>query len=191
MSFQFGHKFNMNKFKGNYVIKNLFTITGCSLLLSFQALAQLTNHVEIKPGFYFEVVNSSGAPSDHFESGQTIRYILSTTNHEALLGRNLSPSQSFVFNLHDAAGHSIPKTNLGFENSELIGSNKPVLYSRFAITSYSWPGRIMFRPDEYFVMTNNGIYTLEAQLRIWMLTTNRQNGVVIISPLVRVQVEKR
>jgi hypothetical protein len=79
------------------------------------------------------------------------------------------------------------KTPLGAANSKPIDDNK-------AGNGHGFGGKyvtaILFKPDDYFVITNAGLYTLEVQMRFWGDISNKQYG-VITTPPVRVQVEKR
>jgi hypothetical protein len=171
--------------------KLIYTIILISSIFSIKAPAQFTNHVEIRPGIFLDVVDSKGNKSDFYKSDEMLEYMLSTTNENIeLLGRVLSPAQSYIISMTDNVGNKVDKSVLGVDNCQPFSNDLPVLYSRFAVTRHMWSGMVMFKPEEYFVITNNGVYTLQVQLRIWMLTTNKQGGVVVTSPPVKIHVKK-
>jgi hypothetical protein len=174
-----------------------------SALSSGEAVAQLTNHAEIGPGIYFELwkapppaspgTQSTGGwgNTNLFEAGEMLYYVISGTRTQ-IVGR-LPPAQLFALELRDAGGNPVPKTGLGRDNSKPVDLNKkPPRDLEVKLGGVS-PTKVLFReafrPKDYFVITNKGVYTLQAQIRVWTRITNGQYGVVVSQP-VRVHVEK-
>jgi len=169
------------------MIKILLATVGFSFLLSLQASGQLTNHVEIKPGFYFELLNSKCAPCSLFKSSEEIDCVLATTGNQFFYAKRLPREQTYVFDLLDSAGNKLPKTPVGAANSQPIDNSK-------AHRGHGFGGKyvamVLFKPDDFFVITNAGVYTLQVQMRFWSEITNKQYGVVTTPP-VRVQVVRQ
>ena len=167
-----------------------------------KALGQLTNHAEITPGVYFALwqAPSSGqrggatevAGTNFFRAHDMIAYEISGTRTQ-VVGR-LPQDQSFVLELRDPKGNPMPKTRFGTDNSKTVDPKKQhpweLKVKLGGITPTSGLVRSAFRPEDVFVMSNKGVYTLEAQIRVWTQKTNGQFGVVLSQP-VRVKVEKR
>lgn len=171
------------------------------------ALAQLTNHAEIRPGLYFDLWKRPFPPSPDawgaggwgttnlFQAGDMINYQISCTRTQPIIVGRLPQHLSFVLDLRDISGKPVPKTRFGGDNSKPVDPEKKrardlKVKNLGPVTPTSWIFREGFRPDDYFVITNKGVYTLEAQIRVWTQRTNDQYGVVLSQP-VRVQVEKR
>jgi hypothetical protein len=175
---------------------------------SAEALAQLTNHAEIRPGLYFELWKR---PSPHqpgsraggvgwgntnlFQASEMIDYQISSTRAQAVTVGRLPQDRLFVLELRDASGRSVPKTSFGVDNSKPVDVTKKhardlKIKNLGGVSMTSILLREAFRPEDYFVITNRGVYTLQAQIRIWTQTTNGQFGVVLSEP-VRVEVQKR
>jgi hypothetical protein len=158
--------------------------------------------------YHQELVNTN-----HFESGKKIYYVVSTTKVSREVFALPPPNQLLVFNLYDASGNPVQKTKLGNENSSELNVDEVLqeLKKRnpfLSDTQYAdlLPGKLktkhhtmvpdrpyfneMFVPDNYFIITNKGIYTLDVQMRVWTQKTNGQYGIVV-SPPVQVQIEKQ
>jgi hypothetical protein len=102
----------------------------------------------------------------------------------------LPREQTFIFDLRDANGNVVKKTNLGIQNSKPLDVGK--IINDLKISRPNWTDQQradflpyelkighnpispshcllnnLFVPDNYFVITNKGIYTLDVQMRAW------------------------
>ena len=159
---------------------------------------QMTNRVQVTPTLRFGLVNPQ-APNDiyrnlHFNSADRICYMVTTTtNGRYAVFARLPREQTFIFALRDTNGRPVPKSKLGLQNSKPVDTKEsasdlkikhaPIVVGKGYFNS-------VFVPDDYFMITNAGVYTLELQMRCWTWKTNGQYGVVI-SPPIRVEIKKR
>jgi len=147
--------------------------------------------------------------TNRFNSSDKILFMVSAVDGKGHVFALLRPEQSFIFELHDAKGNLIKKTDLGLQNSQQLDVETIIKELKIArpyltdqqlrdylpiqlhIKHQGVRGQLnyLFVPDNYFVITNKGIYTLDLQIRAWVQKTNDQYGIVV-SPPVRVEVEK-
>lgn len=176
------------------------TIGVCVGLSALPVLAQLTQRVEITPRMSFELAKNTGQSptaslvfTDRFESSDPIFYQITNTSAQVLnLARILPREKQFEFHLFSRDGKEIQKTEMGLKNSKVVALTETPRQLKLRFCPMKPGGGLLdhlFVPDDYFVLTNKGIYTLEVRIRLWTQKTNGQYGVVI-SPPVRVQIEK-
>lgn len=157
------------------------------------AQAQLTNQALITPSLRFQLLEASaGMITNRFNSNDQIRFMVTTTDENGHVFALLRPEQSFIFELLDAKGRSVSKTEIGLKMSKSVDIAKgprdleirhnPVSPNHAVVNN-------LFIPDNYFIITEKGSYTLDVQIRAWVQETNNQYGVVI-SPPVRVEIDK-
>lgn len=163
--------------------------------------AQLTNRVVITPDLIFwlwqsqattNIINSVPTNVSRFEFNEQILYAVSTTKKQKVVFGRLPQEQSFIFDLHDANGNVVPKTDMGVKNSQPVN-----IQGAYGLKIRHTPDIVLhdyvnnlFVPSDYFVITNKGVYLLDVQMRVWTLKTNNEYGVVT-SPPVRVEVERK
>lgn len=183
----------------------MFKVTGPSIVACVVCLFSaeggvppLTNKVDITPRLQFELfkMGTNGEPvsTSHFVSTDRIYYEVSATPHSGgdVFAR-LPREQAFNFALRDTNGVEVSKTSLGRLHTNPVDTSKSARELKVRhrpITANGGWVDVLFIPDDFFVITNVGFYTLEVQLRCWTQTTNGQYGIVV-SPPVQVLVEKR
>lgn len=182
-------------------MKTLSVIIGAFVGLSVLPMsAQLTNRVEITPRMSFELLKNKGLIrgdslvfTNLFESSDKITYLVTNRSTQAFsMARILPREKQFEFHLFDREGKEVEKSATGLKNTKdvVLTETPRTLKLRFRPMM---PGGGLFDhlfvPDDYFVITNKGIYTLEVRIRLWTQKTNGQYGVVVSRP-VRVQIEK-
>jgi hypothetical protein len=184
-------------------MKILFMTLGASVGLSILPMsAQLTNRVEITPRMSFELLKDkclvrgdSLVFTNRFESSDKIVYLVTNTSAQVFsMARILPRERQFEFHLFTQEGKEVEKSALGLKNTKdvaLTETPRPRQLKLRFMPMEPGGGLLdhLFVPDDYFVITNKGTYTLEVRIRLWAQKTNGQYG-VIISPPVRVQIER-
>ena len=183
----------------------------CGIL--FHAQAQLTNQVAITPSLNLKLLKESAVTgTNRFNSSDEVLFMVSSMDEKGHTFSLLSGGHTFIFDLRDIKGNVITKTELGIQTSQPIDVEKiisdikienPLLTNRqladllpdkLNLKHHTInPDRPLFNnvlvPENYFVITNKGIYTLDLQIRAWVQKTNDQYGVVV-SPPMRVEIDK-
>jgi hypothetical protein len=173
------------------MIKQLLIVTAFVFGLLPHAQAQLTNQVAITPLINLTLLECSDAAStNRFNSSDKILFMVSSVDGKGHVFALLRPEQSFIFELHDAKGRSVAKTDNGLKMSKSVDITKGPKDLEIRHQGVGNQLNYLFVPDKYFAIPEKGIYTLDLQIRAWVQKTNNQYGVVVSPPL-RVQVEKR
>jgi hypothetical protein len=143
-----------------------------ALDLSAQTL-DVTNTASITTNLFFYF---RGGTNYHehgrFSSSDWISYTIVSRDKKPELFRSFPLTQAFDLKMFDEAGKPVPKTMMGLS---WTGEVKPPTTRREVRRLHGRPSGetyFLFRPDDLFVLTNKGIYDLEARLTIWGRTTN-------------------
>lgn len=180
----------------------------------FHAQAQLTNQAAITPCLNIALLKESATMGTNlFYSTDKILFMVSSADGKGHVFALLPHEQTFLFDLRDANGVLVKKTTLGIENSQPLDVDKIIreiksthqsgltdqqLMAYLPIQLKIRHNRIspnhslinnLFVPEDYFFITNKGIYTLDLRVRAWGQITNNQYGVVI-SQSIRVGIDK-
>lgn len=180
----------------------------------FCARANFTNQVSVSPLLNFELLKGPAAVmTNRFDADDQILFMISSADGKEHVFALLPREQTFIFDLHDAKGGLLQKTALGSENSQTldlddiiqkIKSEHPngltdrqlkdylpiqLKIRHNPVSSHHSILNNLFVPQDYFVITNKGIYTMDVRIRAWAQNTNGQYGIVISSP-VRVEIRK-
>lgn len=145
---------------------------------------QLTssNTVTITTNLLF-YLSSDGDPANQFKSDNSIRYNVcpnpfytSGTNYMWVQFFLFPLNQAFDFRLLDDKGNEVQKTKLGVANGQ--PAHLPTTMHEFDQLKYILRRQneairgSLFRPDEMFMITNKGVYTMEVRMRICVQITN-------------------
>jgi hypothetical protein len=195
-----------------FMNKLLLLATAIVFGLPLNSSAQLTNQVAVTPLINITLLERSNtAGTNRFNSGDEILFMVSAVDGKGHGFAVLRPEQSFIFELHDAKGNLIKKTDLGMQNSQPLDIAKIIsrikdehpfgltdqqlkdylpIYLKIRHQGVRGQLNYLFVPDKYFAIPEKGIYTLDLQIRAWVQKTNNQYGVVVSPPL-RVEVENK
>ena len=166
----------------------IITVFVFALLLNAQA--QLTNKVAITPNIDLTLVEwSNGASTNRYNSSDEILFMVSAVDGKGHVFALLRPEQSFIFDLRDARGNSVAKTEAGLKMSKSVDITKGPKEMGIRHQGVGNQLNNLFVPDKYFVIQDKGVSTLDLQIRAWVQKTNSQYGVVI-SPPMRVEIDK-
>jgi hypothetical protein len=145
-------------------------------------LPQYTNSVQLTKNLIFHLTSSrygcypaTEFRSDELISSGLIQTPISVSNTNVVIFCRIPYNQTFDFHLFDENGREINKTKTGLDlskptNPVSYGRDVGGLVSQFIINNDDC--RNLFRPDDMFVITNNGTYDLSISMRICVPTTN-------------------
>jgi|SRR5665213_3198589 len=137
----------------------------------------IINSVPVTTNLIFSLVSGkTGFPSIQFNSNEMIYRSLIGTSTNYIKYLALPFNKTFDFHLVDDKNKEVPKAARGLANSEIPnltnhinGSNK---FKGQVVRRDIADMRILFRPDEMFVITNKGVYELDVRIRICVPMTN-------------------
>ena len=175
----------------------LIILTGMPLLSYAEPL---TNGVTTVPGLRLTLIDESALENgvgdsnnvNRFTADARLFYCLRSEQGEsgAVYGK-LPRSQSFVFSLRSGSGELVPKTELGTKFSKSVDITKSATELRVRHHPIGPGGSVLgelFVPKQFFILTNQGTYTLEVRLRYWSKKAHDKYGAVE-SPPIRVEIE--
>jgi len=155
-----------------------FNICLIILVLSLRTVSGEVNAVQVTTNLLFSLHSrEKKGPQSEFKSNDEIIWSLIGTNTNRIWYRHF-PAGNFECHLFDQNGNEMPRTKAGLDF--LTFPPKPTEYDLamtkkfvgYSVNNDHGEFRRLFRPNEIFVITNNGIYTLQVQLRLCVIMTN-------------------
>lgn len=135
--------------------------------------------------FFLSSREDSGGPAALLaKSDQSLRsgiapnpFYTPSTNHMLVQFLVFPFNQTLDFHLFDDKGNEVQKTKQGLANSNPVHlpttmSEYDKLRRLFVKQNEKMVAYPLFRPDDMFVITNKGVYTMEVRMRICVQVTN-------------------
>jgi hypothetical protein len=163
-------------------MKKIISIA-CGIIMAVSASAkasEITNFVNITTNLVFYLTSSSdhNGPISQARSDEQIDFMLMGTVTNYVSYRHF-PSGNFAMSLFDQNGSAVAKAEIGLkatvsprmpEKGELEEHDRR--FPPYFVDNRGGECRRLLRPDEMFVITNNGTYELEVRINLFVIMTN-------------------
>jgi hypothetical protein len=162
------------KIKFNTILAALLTV------MSTGQASQITNAVNITTDVVFRLTKpGDDSLQSEFKANEPIDYTLDGPRTNDVYLRQF-PYGNFEFHLFDGRGMEVPKTKTGLEltrtppkpTKDDLRSYRHSHFFPFVVGRGGAYYRPLFRPEDIFIITNQGGYDLEVRTRLCLIFTN-------------------